>query len=51
MFSLIMEVLNVLILIHFLPTNQELIHWIKPVGICIRIVELDVDYGINLLFP
>ena len=46
-----MEVITVLILLGFLPSIQEHIHWLRYVGICISVVDFDVDDGISLLVP
>ena len=42
--------LNVLILLLLLPTRQELINWLKLVGILISVAEFGVDYGISISF-
>ena len=51
MFPLLVAVLTLLILLHFLPTNQDILNWIKPVGIRVIVAEFDADYVIGLLFP
>ena len=46
---LLVAVLTVLILIFLTPTSQEFIHWIKTVGIHVRVSEFDVDYGVSIV--
>ena len=46
-----MVFLTVLILILLLPTIQEIIHWIIPVGICISIFKYDVKNGVSMDSP
>ena len=48
---LLVELVTILILLRFLPTIQELIHCLKPIGFCISVVGFDADYGVSLLFP
>ena len=50
-FLLLVAVLNVLILINFLPLRQESYHCIKPVGISIRVAKFGVNYGVGLSIP
>ena len=35
----------------FLPTSQEIIHWLKPVGVRVSVANFDVNYGISPFFP
>ena len=51
MFPLLVSVINVLILPRCLPTIQEIIHRIKPVGIRISVTNFDVNYGVSMMFP
>ena len=51
MFLLIVAVLDVLILLGFLPPIQERCHWIKSLGVRIIVAKFDVDDGIILLVP
>ena len=46
-----MAVITVFIIIFLIPTVQELIHWFLPVGICVQVSKLDINYGISLGFP
>ena len=48
MFMLLVVVITMIIRLHFLPPFQERYHWIKPVGIRVRISEFDVDYGVGM---
>ena len=48
MFPLLILVITVLILIHLIPPCQERYHWIKLVGICVRVDKFDADYSIGL---
>ena len=45
-----MTVLTVLILLLIIPMSQELIHRFIPVGICVIFFELDINYGVSLVF-
>ena len=51
MFPFLLAVLTILILILILPTSQDVIHWLKPVGIHTIVVDFDVNHGVSLLFP
>ena len=51
MFLLLVAVLNVLTFINFIPTNQELIHWLKPVGVRVSVEGFEIDYGVSMSFP
>ena len=49
MFLLIVEVLNVIILIGFLPPNQEILQWLNSLGVNVSIAKFDVDASVSLL--
>ena len=50
-FPLLVEVLNIIILIDFLPPIQERCHWIKYVGVCVSVEKFDVDDSVSLSVP
>ena len=51
MFLLLVEVINLLTLLDFIPPGQERYHWIKPVGTCLSVAEFEIDYGVGLSVP
>ena len=51
MIPFLVAVLTMLVLLSFLPPRQELIHWLKPLDICISISKFDVDDGVSLYVP
>ena len=51
MFPFIVAVLIVLILLYFLPPSQDLLHWLKPVGIHIYVANFDVYHGADFSVP
>ena len=42
-FPLIVAVLTILIIIHLIPISQDLIHWLKPVGIRVIVAKSEVS--------
>ena len=47
----IVTVLNLLILIDFLPTIQECSHWLILLEIRVSVTKSDVNNGFSLLIP
>ena len=48
MFPLLVAVLIVIILIDFLPPSQERCHWIKSIGVRVRVADFYADDGVSL---
>ena len=46
-----LEGITEIILLDFLPINQECRHWLKFLGIRVSVTRFDVDDGISLLVP
>ena len=51
MFPIFVAMLMVFIFLFLIPTIQELIHCLLPVGVHVRVSKYDVDYGASLAFP
>ena len=47
-FVLFVEILTMLIFIFLLPTIQEIVYWILPVGVRVRVSKSDVNYSVSL---
>ena len=50
-FPLFVAMLNMFIFIFLVSTIQELIHWILPVGVSVRVSNYDVNYGVSADLP
>ena len=50
-FSLLMEIITVLVFIFFLPLSQEWFRWILLVGVSVRVPKYDVNDGVILDLP
>ena len=51
MFHMIVEVLNVLIIVNFIPLIQKRCHLLEYIGVTVSIAKFDVDDGISLSVP